>query len=173
MSPLAHFITKMGCRIIEGSESDTSVYGPNARSLDFPSVTIIFDSVTEEIYEIQAYPDDYENSFLGRIFWVHPDYEVAERLRRKALPSSDFGDQCYSVDAIMMIAEAATFDREWDHGLVNEITLIFDEEDERKILQAAEIMGVSLSEFMNIALVEHLAKLESEKPAKKSRKKAK
>ena len=167
MSVLLDIITRLGGRIEGGSEYGWDCYGPNARHLEFPNVGVVFDSVTQEVYEVSAWPNNYDSSANGHIFWVTKDYEVAYRKeckRRKIVPD---GEQCYSFPSMMLIAEAVIDELPFDDALVRDVELFFEEGELELIQSAAQAMGMTFDEFVNAALKEKLDTVKSKKKAKK------
>ncbi len=78
MITLKEFMEIVDYRITEGSNYCWDCYGPNAYALDSwngdhdgHSFTIIFDTKTQEVYEVQAH--DYRNQRAYRMF--NPDYK--------------------------------------------------------------------------------------------------
>lgn len=80
MITLKDFVEVVDYRITEGSQYMWHCYGANAYRLDSwngdhdgHSVSIVFDTKTQEVYEISAY--DYKNQRAYRL--INPDYKVA------------------------------------------------------------------------------------------------
>lgn len=79
MITLKDFMETVGYRITEGSDYQWDCYGPDAYCLDSwngdqdgHSLTIIFDTRTQEVYEVQAH--DYLNQRAYRYF--NPDHKL-------------------------------------------------------------------------------------------------
>lgn len=78
MITMRDFMETVNYRITEGSEYGWSCYGTDAYSLDSwngdndkgHSVSIVFDTATQTVYEMDAC--DYGNQRAYR--WIHPDY---------------------------------------------------------------------------------------------------
>lgn len=165
---LLEVITRLGARIEGGSEYGWNCFGPNARMLDFPNVGVIFDSVTQEVYMIDAWPNNYDAD-AKTIVWVNREYEVAYRKESKNRGFYDPKEvlECYSFKAIMEIAEAVIDEQPFDEGLINEIELFFEDGELELVMKAAELSGMTLDEFVNAALREKLDSVKSQKKAKK------
>ena len=80
MITLKEFMEICDYRITEGSEYCWQCFGPSAYRLDSwnqdhegHSVSIIFDTQTQEVYEVSAY--DYRNNRAYRL--INPDYKDA------------------------------------------------------------------------------------------------
>lgn len=82
MTTIKDFLIAIDYKITGGSEFGWSCYGPNARYLDCMdsegidgqySIHALFDSVTQHVYEIQAW--DYVNRREYR--WIDPDFVAA------------------------------------------------------------------------------------------------
>lgn len=82
MLTLKEFMELVEYRITEGSDFGWTCYGMNSYMLDSwngdqdgHSFTIIFDTRTQEVYEVQAH--DYVHNRAYRM--IHPDYQEAHR----------------------------------------------------------------------------------------------
>jgi hypothetical protein len=170
MIKLLDIITRLEGRIEGGSEYQWHSFGPNARILDFPNVGVVFDSVTQEVYAIDVWPNNYDDD-AKTVLWVAPGHEVAYRKESKArgFYNPDSVDQCYSFMSIMTIAVAVMDELPFDPSLVNDVELFFDEGELEMVMKAAELEGMTLDEFVNAALKE---KLDSVKSTKKKQKRA-
>lgn len=166
MNQLLDIITRLKGRIEGGSEYGWNCFGPNARMLDFPNVGVIFDSVTQEVYMIDAWPNNYDDD-AKTIFWVTREYEVAYRKESQERGFYDGTNQCYSFPAIMQIAEAVLEEQPFDPSLVNDVELFFEEGELETVMKAAELAGMTLDEFVNAALKEKLDSVNSQKKPKK------
>lgn len=170
MNKLLDVVTRLQGRIEGGSPYGWNCFGPNAQYLDFPNVGVVFDRVTQDVYYIDAWPNNYTKDTKS-IFWVDNNYEVAYRkesyLRRtndtarNSVPTyDDNADQCFSYKAILTIAEAVMDEREFDPELANEIELFFAAGEFETFTQTAESMGMTFDEFVSMALKEKLEKKE-------------
>lgn len=166
MNQLLDIITRLKGRIEGGSEYGWNCFGPNARMLDFPNVGVIFDSVTQEVYMIDCWPNNYKHD-ARTIIWVAKDYEVAYRRESKERGFYDDADQCYSFPSIMQIAKAVLDEQPFDPSLVNDVELFFEEGELEMVMDAAKLSGMTLDEFVNAALKEKLDSVKSKKKAKK------
>ena len=167
MSVLLDIITRLQGLIEGGSEYQWNCYGPNARHLDFPNVGVVFDSETQEVYEVSAWPNNYDDNAEGHIFWVNRDYEVAyhkECQKRGHIPEAV---QCYSFPSMMTIAEAVMDEKPFDEGLTRDVELFFEDGELELVMNAAKASGMTLDEFVNAALKEKLDSVKSQKKAQK------
>jgi hypothetical protein len=166
MSVLLDIITRLKGRIEGGSEYGWECFGPNARYLDFPNVGVIFDSETQEVYAIDAWPNNYDENATS-YFWVNNVYEVAHRKeceKRKCLPE---GEQCYSFPSMLAIAEAVMDELPFDEELARDVELFFEDGELEMVMNAAKESGMTLDEFVNAALKEKLDSVKSQKKAQK------
>lgn len=166
MSVLLDIITRLGGRIEGGSEYGWDCFGPNARYIDFPNVGVIFDGVTQEVYAIDAWPQGNHSEYES-IFWVAPGYEVAHNKEAKLRNVPITAEQCYSFESMMTIAVAVMDDLDFDEGLTRDVDLHFDEDELVKVMAVAKSLGMTLDEFVNMALKEKLDAVKSEKKKKK------
>jgi hypothetical protein len=162
MNQLLDIITRLKGRIEGGSEYGWDCFGPNSRYIDFPNVGVIFDGESQEVYSVDAWPNNYDES-QPSYFWVNKDYEVAHRKEtvKRNIPIE--AEQVYSFPAIMSIAEAVMEENEFDPELANEIELFFEEGELEMVMRAAELEGMTIDEFVNAALKEKLDTVKSTK----------
>ena len=170
MIQLLDIITRLEARIEGGSEYQWHSFGPNARILDFPNVGVVFDSVTQEVYAIDVWPNNYDED-AKTVLWVAPGHEVAYRKESKdrGFYDPEAVDQCYSFESIMTIAVAVMDELPFDDALTRDVDLELDEDELASVLSAAKTLGMTLDEFVNAALKE---KLESVNSTKKKQKRA-
>jgi len=157
MIQLLDVITRLQGRIEGGSEYQWNSFGPNARILDFPNVGVVFDSVTQEVYAIDVWPNNYDDD-ANTVLWVAPGHEVAYRKESKerGFYDPDNVDQCYSFESIMAIAVAVMDELPFDESLTRDVDLVLDEDELASVMVAANNMGLTLDEFVNAALREKL-----------------
>lgn len=170
MSVLLDIITRLGGRIEGGDAYGWDCFGPNARMLDFPNVGVIFDSETQEVYSVDAWPNNYDDE-AKTVMWVTPEYEVAyrEEAKKRGFYEPNTVTQCYSFQSMMTIAEAVIDELPFDEALTCDIELFFEDGELELITKAAELEGMTLDEFVNAALRE---KLDTVKRTKKKQKRA-
>jgi hypothetical protein len=166
MSVLLDIITRLGGRIEGGSPYGWDCFGPNARLIDFPNVGVVFDGVTQEVYSIDAWPEDADSEHES-IFWVAPGYEVAHNQEAKSRNVEITAEQCYSFESMMTIAVAVMDGLSFDEGLTRDVDLHFDEDELVKLMAVAKSLDMTLDEFVNMALKEKLDAVKSEKKKKK------
>ena len=89
------FMESVGYRITEGSEYCWQSFGPDAYQLDSwsgeqdgTSVTIVFDTRTQTVYQMEAHDYSAERSYR----WTHPDYQKAFREESQQRLSEDYLD---------------------------------------------------------------------------------
>lgn len=80
---LKEFLDIIDCRITEGSEYHWQSFGPNAYSIESwngehetgRSFSIVFDTVTQEVFEMSAHDNQRERSYR----WINPAYAKSYR----------------------------------------------------------------------------------------------
>lgn len=80
---LKQFLDTIDCRITEGSEYCWQSFGPNAYNIESwngehetgRSFNVIFDTVTQEVFEMTAHDNQAQRSYR----WINPDYAKAYR----------------------------------------------------------------------------------------------
>ena len=86
MITMKDFMETVNYKITEGADFQWNCYGPNAYSIDSwngkhgdngYTVSIVFDTKTQEVYEMTAY--DYADSHERAYRWTHPEYIDARR----------------------------------------------------------------------------------------------
>lgn len=80
---LKQFLDTIDCRITDGSEHCWQSFGPNAYNIESwngehetgRSFSVIFDTVTQEVFEMTAHHNQRARSYR----WINPDYATAYR----------------------------------------------------------------------------------------------
>jgi sarcosine oxidase delta subunit len=94
---LKEFLDTIDCRITDGSEYCWQCFGPNAYTIESwngehetgRSFDVIFDTVTQEVFEMTAHDNQRARSYR----WINPDY--AQALRNEAQQRKVDVDQAY------------------------------------------------------------------------------
>ncbi len=147
-------------RITEGSNYCWQCYGPNAYALDSwngdqggHSFTIIFDTKTQEVYEVQAH--DYRNQRAYRMF--NPDYKAShdeEAIVRTANGKEAWEDVDY-VDLEVdddFIQKALAIRAGEDYDTRVQISVDFTDEELLKYMVMAHERDMTFNEFVEEAI---------------------
>jgi hypothetical protein len=167
MITIKDFMECVSYRITDGAEYQWEIFGPNAYCLDYwngshddgISVSIVFDTKTQLVYEFQAW--DYARGNEYR--WIHPGYiegYVAEAERRGVNYRQSYDDNEFTdldvVEDILEKAAAIVNGEEYDNRIM--VTLTLGDDEMYQLMQMAHEADLSLNKF-----VEHILKLEMQK----------
>lgn len=159
MIKLNDFLECIDYRITDGSEYQWPCYGPNARGLEFwngitsdegCSVTCVFDSKTQFVYEMQAW------DYLARreYRWIHPGYiesNAVEAKRRNLDFFESFdGNKYIELEVVEDILEKATAIANLEEYDTRILVPIDIPDDEMFILMTmAHERDITLNELVN------------------------
>lgn len=157
MIHMKSFMEMVQFRITDGSNYGWSCYGDNAYSLDSwdgyndsGSFTIIFDTKTQEVYEVQAF--DYCNERAYR--YINPAYRRAyfDECNARAVAPNEAWDNIEFVDleveADFLEKGKAIFEgRAYDTRI--QIPISIEKDLLHKLMQAAHEKDISLNDLIN------------------------
>lgn len=164
-------------RITEGGDFGWRCYGPDAYMLDSwngeqdgHSFTIIFDTKTQVVYEVQAH--DYVHNRAYRM--INPDYQAAHReesrgnstLQNQAWDDVDYVD--LEVDDDFMQKALAISDGE-DYDTRVSVPLDFTDEELLKYMTMAHERDMTFNQFVEEALRQALEEFKRDPEGMKSR----
>lgn len=160
MLTLKDWMEVVNYRITEGSEFGWQCYGSNAYMLDSwngeqdgHSFTIIFDTKTQEVYEVQAH--DYVHNRAYRI--IHPQYKSLHD--KKASEMGEFADMAYDdvnytdleVDDDFIQKAIAIVNGE-DYDTRVSVPVDFTDEELLKYMKLAHERDMTFNQFIEEAL---------------------
>jgi hypothetical protein len=160
MITLKQFMETVDYRVTEGSEYMWQCYGPNAYRLDSwsgdqdgHSVSIVFDTKTQEVYEASAY--DYKNQRAYRL--INPDYKTDhddESEERGVLGNQAWDDVNYvdlDVDGdFLEKAQAIVNEEEYDTRV--QVQVEFTDEELLRYMKLAHDKDVTFNQLVEEAL---------------------
>lgn len=152
MITIKEFLEAVGYQVTGGSEYGWKCYGPNARYLDSDSdsysASIVFDTVTQVVYETEIWDNELERSYR----WIHPDFIKAvkkECKKRKIKYKIAIDDRKYiDIDVEADILEKTTAivrGEEYDERVMIELDIPDDEL--LLVARAAHALDITLNEF--------------------------
>lgn len=160
MITLKQWFETVGYRITEGSEYTWRCYGPNAHVLDSwdgeqdgHSFSVVFDTKTQEVYEVQAH--DYQR---GRAYrWFGPDCE--ERYKKECDGHDSIGDEAWEgVDYVTLgVAEdwmdkASAIANSLDYDTRVQVQVEFSDEELLTYMKMAHDRDQTFNEFVETAI---------------------
>ena len=161
MISLKEWMELVEYRITEGSDYGWQCYGHDAHSLDSwdgehdgVSFSIIFDTKTQVVYEVQAH--DYTNNRAYRR--INPDFlaaYTAEAEQRATWMSQAWDDVAYvdlETDDDWIQKAQAIFNYE-DYDTRVEVPVDFSDEDLLQYMKMAHDMDITFNQFVERALV--------------------
>ncbi len=166
MITLKDFMETVDYRITEGSDYQWHCYGPNAYALDSwngdqngHSLTIIFDTKTQEVYEVQAH--DYQHNRAYRL--INPDYkdDHDQEAKDRGIDKSEAWDDLKYVDLDvdedwMEKAQAIVNDVEYDTRV--KVPVDFTDEELLKYMKMAHERDITFNQLVEQALREAIEK---------------
>ncbi len=181
MITLKQWMEVVGYRITEGSEYGWQCYGHNAHVLDSwsgshdgHSLSITFDTQTQEVYEVQAH--DYKNNRAYRLF--NPEYKLAHdnEACSRDIDAREAWDEINYVDLetdedFLDKAYAIVNDQEYDTRV--QVPLTLEDEYLFTAMKMAHELDITLNEFFEMILRQELDKEKPfgiDKPAPKMKK---
>jgi hypothetical protein len=168
MITLKEWLETVDYRITEGSEYTWRCYGHNAYSLsswdgehDGNSFGIIFDTKTQEVYEVQAH--DYANNRAYRI--INPDYSTQhnqEAKSRSVLENQAWDDVDYVdleedddwIQKALAIKAGETYDTRV------KVPVEFSDEELLKYMKLAHERDITFNQLIEQVLVEFIEREE-------------
>jgi hypothetical protein len=168
MITIKDFMETVGYRITEGSEYQWQCYGDKAYSLDSWSgrqdghtVSIVFDTVTQTVYEATAY--DYQRNRAYRL--IHPDYRTAHNneAESRAVDADQAWDDVRFVDLetdqdFLAKAQAILADRAYDTRV--EVPLDLDDDTLFGLMKMAHEQDITLNQLVERILLKAIQELE-------------
>ncbi len=166
MITLKDFMEAIQYKISDGSEYGWLCYGPNARSMDYwdgkhedgVTVTCVFDTETQFVYEMQAW--DAARGVEYR--WIHPAYiegHAQEAENRGMDFEQSYDDNKFTdlevAEDILEKATAMVAGEDYDNRIMVTLNLSYD--DEHLLMEMAHEADMSLNKF-----VEHILRLKVE-----------
>jgi hypothetical protein len=145
MITVKEFMEIIDYKITEGSQYMWNCYGPNAYRLDSwnghqdgHSVSIIFDTNTQEVYEVSAY--DYRNNRAYRL--INPDYKAEHDLEAEG--RNILGNQAWDdVDYVDLDVD--------DDFIQKAIAIVAEEEYDTRVQMQVEFLDDELLQYMKLA----------------------
>lgn len=157
---IKQFMETVNYRITEGSDYGWQCYGHNAYMLDSwngeqdgHSLTIIFDTKTQAVYEVQAH--DYVNQRAYR--WINPDYvkknnkEARKRDvdRKEAWDNVDYVD-LETVDDFFEKAQAIVQGQPYDTRV--QVPIDLSDHDMFQLMKMAHEHDITLNQMVEVLL---------------------
>jgi hypothetical protein len=177
MITLKQWMEVVNYRITEGSEYGWNCYGYKAYMLDSwngeqdgHSFTIVFDTETQLVYEVQAH--DYVNNRAYRM--VNPEYKEAQQAKAKEMGT--FANQAWEdVDYIDLEVEddwlekATAIANEEDYDDRVQIPVDFSDEELLKYMKLAHERDMTFNQLVEQALREAIEEYKRDPEAMKQR----
>lgn len=172
MITMRDFMETVNYRITEGSDYGWTCYGPNAYSLDSwngdndagYSISIVFDTVTQLVYEMDAC--DYKHRRAYR--WIHPDFKKkyeAETEKRLIDHDEAWDDVKYTdleiVDDMLNKAQAIVDGEDYDTRV--SIPIELPDTELMVLFKMAHERDMKFNDFVEDVLKTELARLETER----------
>ena len=160
MITLKEFMEICDYRITEGSEYCWQCFGPSAYRLDSwnqdhegHSVSIIFDTQTQEVYEVSAY--DYRNNRAYRL--INPDYKDAhdDEASNRNVDLNQAWDQVDYVDLDVdddFIQKALAIVNEEDYDTRVSVPVDFTDEELLTYMKIAHERDITFNQLVEDAL---------------------
>lgn len=160
MITLKEFMEIVDYRITEGSDYGWQCYGPNAHTLDSwngeqdgHSFSIIFDTKTQEVYEVQAH--DYRKQRAYRL--INPDYKDAHN-DEAAERDVNLGEAWDDVDYVDLevdddwIQKALSIAAEEDYDTRIQVPVDFSDEELLKYMKLAHERDITFNQLVEESL---------------------
>lgn len=165
------FMEVVDYRITETSQYLWQCYGPDALTMDSwnggysedgYSVSMIFDTKNQTVYELSAY--DYIRDRAYR--WIHPDYEMthAAECKFRGIDDMAWDDVPYinlDVEADILEKVAALVAGE-DYDTRVMVSVDFSDEDLLKYMTLAHEQDITFNQFITLALESSIAQYKLE-----------
>ena len=171
---LKDFMETVSYRVTEGSEYCWNCYGPNAYRLDSWSgawnnategytISIVFDTVTQTVYEVEAY--DYTRNRAYR--WQNPEYKLAHDTEacQREIDAREAWDDVRFVDLEVEAdfwekARAIVANEEYDTRVQIEIT--FEDDVLFSLMKIAHEKDITFNQLVEQVLQAKLNELKGE-----------
>jgi predicted HicB family RNase H-like nuclease len=165
---LRHFMEAIDYQVNDGSKYMWTCYGPDARTMEYwneqhdkgVSVTAVFDSKTQIVYEMEAW--DYEQHRYYR--WIHPGYidaMKAECMSRGIDFTNAFDDESFIdldvAEDILEKSAAMVAGEEYDTRVIMKFEI--DEDLLFSAMQFAHEADITLNQYIENILSEEIARL--------------
>lgn len=175
MITIKDFMETVSYRITEGSDYLWKCFGPNAYRLDSWSgawtnttdgytVSIVFDTVTHTVYEVEAF--DYARSRAYR--WQNPEYKLAHNTEasERKIDAREAWDNVRFVELdveedFLEKARAIVANEEYDTRV--QIEVEFSDEELLRYMTLAHNLNITFNELVERALVEKIKELENDR----------
>ncbi len=160
MITLKDFMETVNYRITEGSDYGWQCFGPNAYCLDSwngeqdgHSLTVIFDTQTQEVYEAQAH--DYRNNRAYRL--INPDYKFGhdDEAAGRGVDKSEAWDDLKYVDLEVdedWLEKARAIVAEEDYDTRVSIPVEFTDDELLTYMKMAHDRDMTFNQFIEEAL---------------------
>lgn len=167
MITLQQFMELTSFRITEGSDYCWGCYGSNAHCLDSwngehegHSLSIIFDTKTQEVYEVQAH--DYANSRAYRL--INPDYKADfdYESTTRGVNANEAWDDVNYVDLETdedWIEKAQAIVAGIDYDTRVQVPLTLNDEDLFMLMKMAHEQDITLNQLVENVLREQIERL--------------
>ena len=170
MITMKTFMNIVNYRITEGSEYQWDCYGSNAYCLDSwngdqdgHSLTVIFDTLTQEVYEVQAH--DYKHNRAYR--YINPAYAESMRVEAKNR-GVDFKNAWDDLDYSTLeteedfVSKAEAIVKGEDYDTRVEVPLEISDDVLFELMKAAHKRDITLNQLVEEILRLQIKKIESE-----------
>jgi hypothetical protein len=159
----------VGYRITEGSDYGWQCYGPNAHMLDSwngsqdgHSFTIVFDTKTQVVYEVQAH--DYVHNRAYRI--INPDYAKANKkeAKQRGVSRKEAWDDVNYVDLETdedWLAKAQAIFANEDYDTRVSVPLDIEDDLVFEMMKQAHERDITLNQYVELILKKVIDKEES------------
>lgn len=169
MITLKQWMEVVGYRITEGSEYCWSCYNHNAYSLDSwngdhngHSLSIIFDTQTQEVYEVQAH--DYKRNRAYRL--INPEYK-AKHDQEACDRDIDAREAWDEVNYVDLETDDDFLDKAWaivndqDYDTRVEVPLTLPEDALFRLMQLAHEQDITLNQLFENVLRDEIDRIKS------------
>ena len=170
MITMQQFLELVEYRITEGSEYGWECYGYDAHCLDSwngdhdgHSFTIIFDTKTQTVYEVQAH--DYANNRAYR--YINPDYKTAHDLEasERGVNKNEAWDDLEYVDLETeedWLQKAEHIFQGWEYDTRVQVPLTLENDELFQLMQLAHEKDVTLNQLVEQILLDEINRRKEE-----------
>jgi hypothetical protein len=160
MITLKEWMEVVGYRITEGSDYQWECYGADAHCLDSwngdqdgHSLSIYFDTKTQEVYEVQAH--DYKNNRAYR--FINPDFAKKHKkeAKRRSVEYKQAWDDVDYIDletTADFLDKARAIEAEEDYDTRIEVPLTLDDDQLFDLMKLAHEADMSLNQYVELIL---------------------
>ena len=169
---LKDFMEVTSYRITEGSEYCWNCFGPNAYRLDSWSgawtnttdgytISIVFDTVTQTVYEVEAW--DYFNDRAYR--WMNPEYKLAHDTEacQRGIDAREAWDDVRFVDLEVeadFLEKARAIVANEDYDTRVQIEVEFDDDVLTAAMRLAHEKDITFNQLVEQVIREHINELQ-------------